>query len=138
MNTLLLLGALLFSTSTIASTTPNIEVKQEYTLEEIKGLISQYSKKYGVSERQMLGTINCESGFNSKAVNWNDHHALSNGSHGIGQFSRETFTNYSKQIGILNGDPYNPKQAIETMSFMFSLKQQGQWSCWKQLYSSDG
>lgn len=97
----------------------------------INTLISHYADLYGVESDDMSKVIKCESNFNINAVNMKDSHALSKGSHGIAQFSRETIKAFGKPIGIENADPYNPQQAIEVMAYMFSIGKQGHWSCAK-------
>lgn len=47
--------------------------------------------------------------------------------------SRETFKSYAKQMGEDYTDPYNPKEALDVMGYMFSKKQQNQWSCYKKV-----
>lgn len=116
----------------------NAQVK-EIKLEEkvpltIPEMIVKFSEKYNVNEDIINTVIKCESGFNPNAVNMADSHKLSQGSHGIAQFSRETFKYYSEQIGILNGDPYNPEQAIETMAYMLSIGQGNHWTCFRKFY----
>jgi hypothetical protein len=97
-------------------------------------LVSYYAKEYNVSSVQMGVVIKCESQWNPKAVNWQDSHKLSKGSHGISQFSRQTIEMYGKQIGLENPDPYNPQDAIRVMAYMWSKKQQSQWSCYSKFY----
>jgi len=99
----------------------------------IPEMIEKYSEKYHVDKTIISKVIKCESSFNPKAVNWQDSHKLSKGSHGIAQFSYETFNTYSKEIGIKDGDPYNPDQAIETMAYMFSKGKANHWSCFKKI-----
>lgn len=111
----------------VIADTPNLWKK-----EDIVNFIEVTSSKYGVNSETVFRVIQCESQFNPKAVNWADNHKLSKGSHGIAQFSRETFNHYSKQSGIEHGDPYNPKDALETMIYMFSIGQQGHWTCYRK------
>ena len=86
---------------------------------------------YGISEKEASSTINCESGFNPSAFNHSDPYG---GSKGIAQFLQGTFDNYSSQLGIENADIWDPYQQLEVMSYMWSLKQEKQWSCYKKLY----
>ncbi len=107
--------------------------KTEYTKQNIKYLIEYYADKHNVSANVMSKVVNCESGYNPNAVNWQDSHKLSKGSHGVAQFSKETFKSYAKQMGKDYTDPYNPKEALDVMGYMFSKKQQNQWSCYKKV-----
>jgi soluble lytic murein transglycosylase-like protein len=90
-------------------------------------LVEYYSEKYKVIEKEMLAVINCESGFNPLALNKGDPNG---GSKGIAQFQQETFDRYSQELKIENPDIWNVEQQIEVMAYMFSLKEQHQWSCY--------
>ena len=120
----------------IATTSPILPVYQapepvkELTIDE---KITKYAKKHNADEVLMRRIIKCESSFNPKAVNWSDSHKYSKGSHGIAQFSQETIKGYGKAIGLPDADPYNPDEALEVMSYMFSINQQRHWSCYKNL-----
>lgn len=103
--------------------------------EEIIKYIHLQGSKWGLEDKEideMIATIQCESGFNVRAYNGSDRHATSIGSLGISQFSQGTIDSYSKKAGVGN-DPYNYKDAISTMAYMFSIGEQGHWSCWKKL-----
>lgn len=102
--------------------------------EQIKELVGHYAWKYQVSGNKMLEVLTCESGLNQNAYNGKDSHALSQGSHGIAQYSSETFNYYSKLTGIENGSPYNVEDAIKTMAYMFSRGLAFHWSCYTKLY----
>lgn len=110
-------------------------VKQgEYGLEAIKALIDYYADKHGVSRETMHKVVKCESSYNPNAVNWQDSHKLSQGSHGVAQFSKQTFEQYSKQMGKSHyDDPYNPEQALDVMGFMLSINQGKHWTCYRNL-----
>jgi soluble lytic murein transglycosylase-like protein len=99
-----------------------------------KELVAYYAKEYGVSSVKMSAVIKCESSWNVKAVNWQDSHKLSKGSHGIAQFSQQTIEMYGKQIGLENPDPYNAHDAIRVMAYMWSKGKMTQWSCYSKLY----
>ena len=73
----------------------------------------------------------CESGGRADAVNWQDTHKLSQGSHGIAQFSKETIKGFGKAIGIENADPYNVDQSLEVMAYMFSQNKAFHWTCYR-------
>ena len=98
--------------------------------------VEYFAEKYNVSSEEMKTVINCESGYNINAYNGNDIHRYSVGSHGIAQFSQQTFDYYSAQAGVINGSPYNENDAIETMAYMFSLGESGKkhWTCYRTFY----
>lgn len=109
---------------------PYKEVKTTWTVSEVKDLVSFYEKKWNVSS--MHKVVACESTYNYRAVNWSDSHKLSKGSHGVGQFSKETFAQYAMQMGKDYDDPYNPEQALDVMGYMFSKGLQRHWSCFSK------
>lgn len=75
----------------------------------------------------MRNTLECESNFDPKAHNKSDPQG---GAKGIAQFLQPTFDHYAPLAGVENGDPFNPEDAIRTMSFMFSIGEAKQWTCW--------
>lgn len=124
----------LFFVTTVKASAPEMTLlQQKQALEALspQELVKYYADKYNVlkMENKILSTIKCESNFNEKAVNMKDLHKGSKGSHGIAQFAYPTIQHYGKQIGIENPDPYNKKEAIEVMVYMFSIGQQNQWTC---------
>ena len=133
---LLLLSVILFNTQTYAEAPEPVvvpvpvTVKTTWTVEEVKELVTKYQSKWGVSD--MHRVVACESSYNYRAVNWNDSHKLSKGSHGVAQFSRQTLESYAKQMGKDYNDPYNPEQALDVMGYMFSKGLQYHWSCYKK------
>ena len=118
------------SMNTVSAQAP-VRTISDFTPQE---LVSYYAKEYNVSSVKMSAVIKCESSWNIKAVNWQDSHKLSKGSHGIAQFSQQTIEMYGKQIGLENPDPYNPNDAIRVMAYMFSKGEQSQWSCYSKHY----
>ncbi len=134
-----ILKGVLLSVIVISSTPLKIEsieipqeanFKMEMTIEE---KVKHYALKWGQDVSLFKSVIKCESGFNPNAVNWSDSHALSQGSHGIAQFSKETFLDYAKKMGREDySDPYNPDEALDVMGYMWSIGQEHHWSCWKK------
>lgn len=96
-------------------------------------LVDFYADKHGVDKVIMNKTIKCESNYNPKAVNWSDSHKLSKGSHGISQFSKETFEHYAKEMGENYTDPYNPREALDVMGYMISNGLGSHWTCFRAL-----
>ena len=112
--------------------TPYVEEKPktEWTVAEVKELVTYYQNKWGVTD--MHRVVSCESSYNYKAVNWQDSHRLSKGSHGVAQYSKQTMLEYAKKMGKDYNDPYNPEQALDVMGYMFSKGLQYHWSCYKK------
>lgn len=113
---------------------PVPEVKTEWSVQEVKTLVDYYADKHGLSRQVLHKVISCESQYNYNAVNWKDSHRLSKGSHGVSQFSRETFLGFAKQMDKDYTDPYNPEQALDVMSWAISKGYGNHWTCWRQLH----
>ena len=92
-----------------------------------------YADKWGVSRKVMHFVVKCESDYNPKAYNGNDKHKNSVGSHGAGQYAKETFDTFSKEMGLENGDPYNPNHALDVMGYMLSKGLGRHWSCFNRI-----
>ncbi|MGV8131681.1 MAG: transglycosylase SLT domain-containing protein [Candidatus Pacearchaeota archaeon] len=108
---------------------PVLEVIPEKTPYE---LVDFYADKWGIDKELLHKVVKCESSYRPDAVNWSDSHKLSEGSHGIAQFSKETFKHYGKDIGLENGDPYNPSEALDVMGYMISIGQGKHWTCYRK------
>lgn len=77
---------------------------------------------YGVSRAEMYFTIQCESGFNPKAVG-------KLGELGIAQIYRKYHPEVSK------GEALDPDWSIQWMAKQFSLGHQDWWSCYRHVDS---
>ena len=107
--------------------------KTEWTVEEVKSMVDYYADKHGLSRQVLHKVISCESGYNENAVNWRDSHKLSKGSHGVAQFSKETFIGFAKRMGHEEYDnPYNPKQALDVASWAIKNGYGTHWSCYSK------
>lgn len=93
----------------------------------VQGQIVYYANIYGSNSEQLTEVAKCESSLDPNAWNKTDPEG---GSKGIFQFQPSTFLKYSKEIDVQNPDIWNSEQQIEVAAYMFSLKQQNQWSCW--------
>ena len=124
---------LILCTLFITNIAYSVTEKTVWDKDNVKVAIAYYADKHNVSASTMDKVVNCESGYNPNAVNWQDSHKLSKGSHGVAQFSKETFKLYAEKMGEDYSDPYNPKEALDVMGYMFSKKQQNQWSCYKKV-----
>lgn len=85
---------------------------------------------YGVSYGKMNAVIQCESGWNPKAINLKDPEG---GSKGILQFQQSTFDYFAKDLGLKDPDIWNPYQQIEVATLMWSRELESRWSCYKKL-----
>jgi hypothetical protein len=110
--------------------------KDSWTVDEVKVLVDKYADKYKVSRSMLHKVVNCESHYNYNAVNWQDSHKLSKGSHGVGQFSRETFKGFAKQMGESYTDPYNAENALDVMSWAISKGYGNHWTCHRNLINN--
>lgn len=106
--------------------------KTEWSKQEVVNLVNENADKYNISKSMLNFVVNCESGYNYKAVNWSDSHALSQGSHGVAQFSRETFLGFSKTMGKDYDDIYNPEQALDVMAWAISKGYGSHWTCYRK------
>lgn len=88
----------------------------------------KYATQYGIDANVFKKVMWCESSNNPNAHNKNDPNG---GSFGIMQFQTATFYSYAKKIKIENPDIHNVEQQILVASYMFSIGQAKQWSCYK-------
>lgn len=90
--------------------------------------ISIYATQFNVSEKQLLVVASCESNLKPTAFHKNDG---GKGKHSIGifQFQESTFLTWEKKLGE-NLDYYSYQDQAKLAAFMFSQKQQSQWTCW--------
>lgn len=96
-------------------------------------LVDFYAEKHGVDKVIMNRVVKCESSYNPNAVNMQDSHKLSQGSHGIAQFSRETFAQFAKEMGEEYTDPYNPREALDVMGYALANGKGRHWTCFRAL-----
>jgi hypothetical protein len=117
----------------LAAPAPEVIVQEPIVVKEltIKEKIYLAADKWKVSGDQMYNTIKCESGFNEKAWNQSDPQG---GAHGVAQFLKPTFYKYANEMGLKDADINNTDQQLDIMGYMFHNKQQGQWTCFNQLY----
>lgn len=108
-----------------------INVK-EMDKEDYIELTEFFAVKYGLKSEMFHFVIKCESGYNPNAVNWQDSHKLSEGSHGIAQFSKETFLQFSKQMGEEYTDPYNAIEALDVAGYAIKNGYGRHWSCYRK------
>lgn len=92
-----------------------------------KEYISIYSKKYGISEANLLRVAKCESGLKKDAIHYDDG-GKGKHSRGIMQFQQSTFLVWEKKLGE-DLDYHSYHDQIKLASFMWSKGQQNQWTC---------
>ncbi len=90
----------------------------------ILALVHEKALEYDVSEDEMVATINCESGFNIKAVG--DHES----SLGLSQIHLPAWAEITPQ------QAYDPAFAVDFMARQFQAGNKKIWTCWRQLYAS--
>lgn len=103
----------------------------EMSKEDYVELTNTFAVKWGIDEALFNFVIKCESGYNPDAVNWSDSHKLSKGSHGIAQFSKETFMQFAKQMGEDYTDPYNAREALDVAGYAIKNGYGRHWSCYR-------
>ena len=108
------------------STVTTIEVKEPTSIDS---KIVKYANQYGVNPQLINKTIECESGFKETAYNASDPYG---GAFGVAQFLKPTFYYYADVLRIQNPDIWNTDQQLEIMSYMFSIGQAKQWTCYKK------
>lgn len=125
---LIVLG-LLIAPSSITSQAVEAPIVPE--IDQIHAYIAKYSMEYGINPYQLKKTIQCESQFNPRAINYHDG---GKGKHSVGilQFQRTTFDGYSKKMGE-KLDYYSYHDQIKVASYMWSNGQQRQWTCARNL-----
>lgn len=134
MNLILLLALLGFSptpaeAAIISSTTV------EYSSTTAPLVLEAFAYRYGIDANEFRKVAECESHLNEKAWNKLDPNT---GSKGVFQFQDATFAHYSKEVGIVNPDVFNPWHNIETAAYMFSKGEQKQWTCYRKLFGGKG
>lgn len=117
----------------VSAEAPEPVVKTDWSIQEVKDLVDYYADMNGVSRQLLHKVIKCESQYNYKAVNMKDSHRLSQGSHGVAQFSRETFIGFAKQMNKeYYTDPYNPEQALDVMAWSIKKGYGNHWTCFRK------
>lgn len=94
--------------------------------------IRRFAEIYSVDVNTLLSVAKCESSLNPDAINYDDG---GKGKHSVGifQFQRATFDRYSKEMNMIL-DYYDYSDQARVASYMFSIKQQRQWTCYTKLY----
>ena len=110
-------------TPALADSVPQVE----YTVDTAPLILEAFAVKYGIESKSFIEVAKCESGVVATTWNKADPHG---GSKGVFQFQPDTFKKWSKEASLINADVWNPYDNIETAAYMFSKKQQKQWSCW--------
>lgn len=116
--------SLIFTITTYAQA-PDVPLKDR----TIKEQVEYWANYYDIDGVRMLKVLNCESSLNPKAIHHNDG-GKGKDSVGIAQYQRLTFDTWSKKLGE-ELDYYSYYDQIKLMAFMWSEKQQGQWSCYR-------
>lgn len=98
----------------------------------VRQLIEQHASGLATSTRsEMLATVREESGYNTSAHNLSDPYG---GAIGCAQFLLPTFNTYAPLAGVTNLNIWDCDQQIQTMTYMFSIGEAKQWTCWRRLF----
>jgi soluble lytic murein transglycosylase-like protein len=102
---------------------PNAPVNGDF-----ESMIRYWCGKLGCNADLLIRVMYCESGGRSNAVNKGG-----SGASGLLQFMPGTFYANARRAGIVNADIWNPEHQIHTAAYMFSIGQEGQWSCTRRV-----
>lgn len=96
---------------------------------DIQAMINKWGAVYGVDPAWLSRVINCESHFNSNAIN-GKYWAGGSTPSGVSQFLASTYIANAARIGLpARDDRFNPDNSIHVMAWMFSIGQWVQWEC---------
>lgn len=93
-----------------------------YSTSTAQVIIEAYAVRYGIPSDTLVGTLRCESGFNSTVV------GDGGTSWGVAQIHLPAHPNISKEQAL------DPIWSIDFAARMFSEGKQSMWTCYKQLY----
>lgn len=93
-----------------------------YTVWNAPIIIEAYAVRYGTESAPVIATLNCESGFNSKAVGDNGT------SYGVAQIHLPSHPSVSKAEAL------NPFFAIDWTVQQFKEGKARMWTCYRMLY----
>lgn len=111
-------------------TTPEVIVVEQ---PDIKEYTQQMATKYGVDFYLLDKVINCESGWNAKAINKELHPDGTVGSVGIAQFKPSTFYSFAEEAGMEATSPEDPYQSTELLAWGISTGKGSHWTCWRKV-----
>lgn len=94
-----------------------------FSTDDLKTLATGYAVEYHLNVDEFLGTIACESHWDTYAVGDNGT------SFGLAQL-HNTLTDW----GLAPAQAEEPMIALNTMALAWSRGEQGRWSCYKELY----
>lgn len=100
-------------------------------------LITQAAEKYGVNRQRLYDTLYCESaGFTDPAIQSRIIRAdgTREPSYGYGQFFLPSSLKTADGRTITYEIAINPREAIDSVAYNFSIGNASHWSCWRKLY----
>ena len=109
---------------TLPVLTPFDVLSDTSTVAEKKLAISYIAKKYLIDERQLIKTIECESGFNNSRVG------------AAGELSWVQFMPGTWDAFKCEGEITNIKDSLTCMAISWQQKKQKHWSCWSKFFAS--
>lgn len=111
----------LITPSPTPTATPTVQVRVNYSSQEINGYIDRFAGQYGVDANVIRHIALCESGFRAGAV------YLSYG--GLFQFSSSTWTVWRRRMGEDENSElrFNAEEAVQTAAYVISKNSIGIW-----------
>jgi hypothetical protein len=122
---LALMGFLLSATLDPTILTVPLDVVVETHASTTQELAAYIATKHGLNVNRFLKTIECESGWNARAVGDNGT------SFGLAQIHYP-----ARDWGITREDAYTPEIALEIMAQKWEDGEAWRWSCWSSLFAS--
>lgn len=129
---------MLHGTTIVYAREPEPEIVEviEWNEERIDSEIETQALAYNVSADEMKATIQCESGGSTTIQS---RHIRPDGtreqSYGLAQFHIPAGNKTPDGIVITKEMAQDPKIAIESMAYHFSIGHQKKWTCWKKLFN---
>jgi hypothetical protein len=93
------------------------------SIDEVKRATSYIAVKYGLSEADLMRTLDCESGFRYDAKNKNSTAS------GVAQYIDSTWNDYCVKVYGFT-DKKSAKQQLQCMTIFWQNGEQHQWECY--------
>jgi len=107
---------------------PLSSLSETSSKDEIIVAIRYIAIKYGVSDLELIKTLQCESGFNNEAIG-------KAGEIGIAQFMPTTWEQWNKQRNTTL-EIHRISNQIEMAAWAFEKGYQRAWTCWRTLFGN--
>lgn len=113
---------------------PILEIKPEYSEDEVRTLTTYYGEKYKVNSDIMLNVIRCETHFRNKQSDIYLN-GVREDSWGLSQFHLPSQNKYNGEI-ITKEMALDPNIAVEAMAQIMSKGHYNKWSCYRKIYGA--